>query len=283
MKLAGVIVFYNPNEDNVKKYLNYIDNVDKLYIVDNSSKDNKNIIIDKDNKVNYIPLNKNYGIAYALNKGAKTAIEEGYDWLLTMDQDSDLKDKDLKEMIKYVHENDTSKIGIISPWHVINTNIKKPNLEVDYPLEVMTSGNLVNLDIYQRVGGWDDKLFIDDVDIDYCMNLNIHGYQVVRLLYVPMKHSLGNITIRHIWPLKRDYVCSNHNYIRRYYMARNLFYLEQKYYGEFEAYFSFMKRGLKGQMKNIFVFEKDKIRKLKSIKKGIHDGKNNIMGEYNNN
>ena len=43
MKLAGVVVWYNPSDKDVKNIQSYIDELDKLYIFDNSEKkDNKN-------------------------------------------------------------------------------------------------------------------------------------------------------------------------------------------------------------------------------------------------
>ncbi len=278
MKVAAVVVFYNPNKDTVQNINSYIDRVDKLYIVDNSDNSNESLL-QENKKIEYIPNLDNYGIAKALNIGAENSIKDGYKWLLTMDQDSKLEKETLDKLINYIEKNDTKKVGIVTPWHIINTGIQKPkDLEIDYPLEVMTSGNLVNLDAYKEIGGWDNNLFIDDVDIDYCLNLNRHGYKVVRLLNAEMEHSLGNITIKHIWPFKKSYYCTNHNYLRRYYMSRNLKYLENKYKGQFDAQFAFMEGGIRGQKKNIIVFEKDKIRKLKYMKQGEKDGLQGKMG-----
>jgi GT2 family glycosyltransferase len=58
----------------------------------------------------------------------------------------------------------------------------------------MTSGNIVNLDAYEKVGGWKDWMFIDCVDTDFCMNLHKHGYKVLRLNKVIMEHHLGDRT-----------------------------------------------------------------------------------------
>ena len=83
MKLAAVIVFYNPSENNIKNISKIISSVERLYIVDNSDDD---IIRYKEtDKIKYIKLYENKGIAYALNKGAKEAIKENYKWLLTLD------------------------------------------------------------------------------------------------------------------------------------------------------------------------------------------------------
>ena len=86
MKLASVVVFYNPSDDNINNINAYKNIVDRVYVVDNSDDD---IVRLKDDKViKYIKLGQNLGIAKALNVGAEHAIADGYEWLLTMDQDS---------------------------------------------------------------------------------------------------------------------------------------------------------------------------------------------------
>lgn len=278
MKIAGIVTLYKQDDDILDNINSYIDCIDKLYIVDNNDNDNfKNKI--NDSKIEYLPNYKNIGVATALNIGAKSALKDGYKWLLTMDQDSCFEDKDsVKKMIKYLEENDTSKIGLITPWHVINTGVVKPKEEIDHPLEVMTSGNIINLDVYTEVKGFKDEYFIDDIDIEYCMNLNKNGYHIDRLNYISLNHDLGDITVKRI--LGRTFTCSNHNYIRRYYMVRNTYYLCDLYKDIFPDYCKFLKRGLRGQAKNIILFEKDKFRKIRNMYRGYKDYKKKVVGKY---
>lgn len=277
MKIAGMVTLYNPDKDVTKNIQSYLEDLTVLYVIDNSNNDNKNLL-PKSKKIVYIPNYKNVGVATALNVAAKKAIEAGYKWLLTMDQDSRFKKDSLKKMIAHISENDCQTIGLISPWHVINTGVRKPKEEIDYPLEVMTSGNIINLDAHQKVGGYKDEYFIDDIDIEYCMNLHVNGYKVVRLNYIELKHDLGNIEVKHL--LGRDFVCSNHNAIRRYYMVRNTFYLCNEYHSYFPDYCQFLKRGLRGQLQNIVLFEKDKIKKVRNMYRGYRDYKKGIKGVY---
>ena len=74
MKLAAVVVFYFPSEKNIKNINNYIDVVDKVIVVDNS--DDEIERMKNTEKIEYIKLGENKGIAYALNVGAKRAIED---------------------------------------------------------------------------------------------------------------------------------------------------------------------------------------------------------------
>lgn len=69
MKLAGVVVLYNPDQKVLDNISSYIDELDVLYLVDNSNADNSKFFLN--DKFEYIPLLKNTGIAHALNVGAK--------------------------------------------------------------------------------------------------------------------------------------------------------------------------------------------------------------------
>lgn len=100
-KIAAIVILYNPCVDvvnNIKTYINY---VDLIILVDNTEEKEFSeyascYIIDTlskimAGKVKYIPLNKNYGIAKALNIGIKEAAKEKITYVITMDQDSKFK------------------------------------------------------------------------------------------------------------------------------------------------------------------------------------------------
>ena len=277
MKICGVVVLYNPSSTINDKISSYINEIDKLFIVDNSKVDNSHLLL-KNNKIKYIPNYDNLGISSALNMAARFASDEGFDWLLTMDQDSFFEDDNLYRLIEYTKVCDYSNVGVISPWHNTKSGETRPKEDIEERIDVMTSGNLVNLSAWAKVSGWKDWFFIDNVDIEFCMNLNVNGYKIVRLNYVELEHNLGDISIKRAFG--RQFVCSNHNYIRQYYMVRNLYYLKDMYYDSFPEYIDYMVRGMRGRFKNILVWEKDKYRKIRNMIRGYRDYKHNIKGIY---
>lgn len=278
MKLACVVVFYNPSDDNVKNIDEYKDVVDKIYVVDNS--DDEICRLQNDNKIEYVNLKQNLGIAKALNIGAKKAIEEGYKWLLTLDQDSKIIKKNVTDMLLFLDKHENEKdIGLISPFQDIQMNEEIPNVEFQDMIEVMTSGNIINLDVYKKIGGFKDWLFIDCVDTDYCMNLHKNGYRVLRLNTVVMEHHLGDKTFHRFFG--KIYDCSNHSAIRRYYITRNNLYIRDMYMKLYPDYCKKLIRIQKGQIKRVLLFEKNKIKKIKMIIKGYIDYKNGYTGKYN--
>ena len=275
MKLAAVVVFYNPSDENINNINNYIDSIDKLFIVDNT--DDEIIRIKDDKKIEYIKLKENKGIAFALNEGAKHAIDDGFKYLLTMDQDSKITSDIVDKMKDYLINNNDNKVGLISPYQDIDAKDDKTDKDVEDMIEVMTSGNIINLDAYQDIGGFKDWLFIDCVDTDYCMNLHRHGYKVLRLNNIVMKHELGNLVVHKLFG--KEYPCYNHNPIRRYYIVRNNLYINDMYKDLYPDYCAWLLRVQKGQVKRIIAFEKNKIEKLTMMYKGYKDYKKGIKGK----
>lgn len=289
MKIAGVVVLYNPDE-NVKKNIDsYINNLDILYVVDNSPEPNDNSKYYKGKKIKYISNHGNKGIAYALNVGAKEAIKTKNEWLLTMDQDSSFKGDSLSKMIAFLKEIKNNsficetlsisyeKLGILSTLQRTELNRNNEEKGISYPLVVMTSGNLINLNIYKEVGGFKDWLFIDAVDFDYCLNVRKHRYEIVQMSTAELIHNLGNVE-KHVL-LGKTMFATNHNANRRYYITRNRHYLYDLYHSEFEDYCKLEVGRTKKELIKILLFEKNKFAKIKAIYMGYRDYKKGIKGE----
>ena len=149
MRFAGVVVIYNPDKSVLKNIDSYIDGIEKLYVVDNSE-DIDNSKMFKNKKIEYIRNGSNLGIAEALNIGSNKAIKDGFDWILTMDQDSRFYKDHIFKMINYINNNDTNDVGIVSPFHSILQTRGINYIGISEPLLVMTSGNLVNLKAYEK-------------------------------------------------------------------------------------------------------------------------------------
>ncbi|MEG0093579.1 MAG: glycosyltransferase [Erysipelotrichaceae bacterium] len=280
MKYAGVVVLYNPIEEDVKDNISsYIDNLDCIYLVDNSEIDNHKMF-ENNRKIVYLPNKKNLGIAKALNVGATNAIQDGFDWLLTMDQDSKFELNALSIMKNYIENNEiVESLGIVSPFHktLVTSEIVKTGIEK--PIIVMTSGNLINLKVYQKIKGFKDWMFIDCVDFDYCLNLIRNGFEIIQLNNAILNHELGDLVKRKVFG--KTIFSDNHNYIRRYYIVRNRHYIYDEYHNDFPEYCAAEIRCTKAEVRNVIFFEKDKLRKLWYMYKGYRDYKKGIKGAYN--
>lgn len=279
MKIAGMVTLYHPDKTISNNIMSYLPCLDKLYVVDNTPNMNNEDLLPKSPKIEYIFNNENKGIATALNIAAMKAIKDKYKWLLTMDQDSCFKKNALEELILFLNNYKNKKeIGLISPWHKLSIDLVKPDSDIDYPVEVMTSGNIINLDAYKDINGFKDWLFIDAVDFEYCMNLNIHNYKVIRLNKVSLEHDLGAIEVKKI--LGHKFICSNHNHVRKYYIVRNTLTVCKMYEEYFPDYMKYLRKSVRGQFINTILIEKNKFKKLRAMIRGLRDYKKGIKGIY---
>ena len=90
-KVVAGIVTFNPEINCLDNNISSIYNqVDEIYIVDNGSDNWEEIkkLINNYKKIMIKRLYINQGIAKALNELCSMAIVNGYDWILTLDQDT---------------------------------------------------------------------------------------------------------------------------------------------------------------------------------------------------
>lgn len=272
-KIAACVVLYNPPLQVISNIQSYYPFVDCLIAVDNSEQKNEAIADAlQSNFLNviYHPLNANLGIATALNIACKMAVDKGFDWLLTMDQDSSFMADDLSKMIADIDaiEARYGKVGIITPYHVLAEGFTEA-LKEDFTVRkiAMTSGNLLNLKAYQVAGAFEEKLFMDLVDYEYCLRLRKNTYNIIQDNKVRLKHLLGNFRIHRFFGKKIG--ISNHNYQRRYYMTRNSLIVGARHYKTDKHFFYNTLLNLILDPFLILFYEDNKLAKMKSIWKGI--------------
>ncbi|MEA2048180.1 MAG: glycosyltransferase [Campylobacterota bacterium] len=276
-KVAAVVLLYYPTKEILLNLDTYKHHVNHLYIIDNSEKV-QSILPQNDTLVysNHITLlhdKENIGVSKALNCALIEAKKTGFEWLLTMDQDSFFEENHMNEYLDHFKKCDRTNAGIISPLH--NPKFVKSNIQNFYSEEevVMTSGNLVNITHALEVGGYNEDLFIDEVDHEFCFKLHKYGYRVLQDQTVSMNHSLGR-------PHKDFSHINLYPPQRLYYMLRNYFYLKKEYSKE-HPYF-FRQRDfylLKFFIKQL-IFSNDRIASIKMMYRGYLDYKNNIVGKY---
>lgn len=229
-KIAGICILYNP-ENNIYENINsYINNIDRLYIIDNSLEKKQNLLnsINSSEKIIYFHHPENIGIGKAINLIAKLSLENNFKFLLTMDQDSYFENGSFKKLIEFINNNDTEEIAIYSPIHYLNKNTILPKNDFDYLEIVMTSGNIIRLNAWLNINGFNEELFIDHVDHDYCFRLIEKSYKIIRYNKSVLIHKLGETTI-FIKLGKKQIDYREYSPIRIYYMFRNGFYIIHKY------------------------------------------------------
>jgi rhamnosyltransferase len=276
---SAVVVLFNPNSLVISNISSFADSVACIYVIDNSSFSNENLFynVSYKNKLKYVFNNENKGIATALNIGCQLAIEAGMEWVLTMDQDSTFLNFS-SEVISFILNND-SKAALYYPNYIIEGQVYDKYIkEAKKPIVVMTSGNLINLSVYEKVLGFEDKLFIDYVDIDYCLKLKKLGYKIENLPMLKLKHELGQSFYKSFFSYKA--IVTNHSSLRRYYITRNRLYVSKKYRKVSAVFYQAEKRIFINDILKIIFFEKNKFSKFKSVIRGYLDYKNNNYGIF---
>ena len=290
--VAAVIITYNVENDFKERINKLKGKVDEIIVVDNGSKaETINMLKELEKEVTVIYLEDNKGIASALNKGIKYSIEKGYNWILTLDHDSIITDNMIKNMLtcyEGLNNELKEKVAMLVPVHVeekeyqngSNINEEKDSNSYIEVLTEITSGALTKAEIYKNVGMYDEKLFIDLVDHDYCLSLNKKGFKIIQVNNATLIHNLGESVKKSVLGLKM--IPTNHSPLRRYYMSRNRHYIWDKYKEDFPSWVLTDKRRFITENLKIVLFEDNKIEKFKYIKRGIKDYRSNIFGKFNN-
>jgi rhamnosyltransferase len=231
--LAGYLLLYHPTSailDNVTTYLHV---VNVLYVVDNSDKKFDTALINQlcllSAKIVFLPQKSNLGYAAGQNIGAEMATVAGYKWLLQMDQDSYLTG-DTFISLWQSEILDTNDVGLISASYTESYDRwqKKYNDNFNEIHFAISSGNIINLNIWKEVNGFEEKLFIDEIDHDYCLKLRRHHYKVLITKKILLQHTIGYVH-KEVDDLSKEKEISLHIPLRYYYMARNVLYVCKKY------------------------------------------------------
>lgn len=258
--IVAVVIWYHPEISFLENIISYSSNVDDVIIVDNSENDNMLMLKDLP-EVHYISLHHNAGIAAALNRGVAAAAALGADWVLTMDQDSRFAINDIEFLVASAWDmQDDTEVAVVGA--ITDPKLEK-TFEYNEVSSVITSGSLNRLSSIQAVGGFDEKLFIDCVDFDFCFRLRRSGYKIIMDKSCKLDHRRGTPTI-FTWR-GRTWKTYNYSSIRYYYQVRNNLYLGRR----FPDYRKESKRKVHRILRNVLFFETNKLSKLSAIVQGI--------------
>lgn len=269
---AGIVT-YNPDIDRLRQNIEAINRqVDKVVIVDNNSKNIELIInlVDKYCNASIIRNDSNLGIAKALNQIMEVASKNNAEWVLTLDQDSVVSNGLVEEYWKYVNVENVGMLTCIIKDR--NTDGYKVGVSGEKYSEVercFTSGCFTKVEAWRKVGGFDEKMFIDYVDYDLCLSIREAGYIIIRVNIEGLLHELGNS--KDVRFLGRNWVVSNHSSFRKYYIVRNRLYYIKKHANSLNTLLEM--RHLLGFITLTMFREPNKLNNLKAILKGLRDYK----------
>lgn len=273
-KCIGGIITYNPEIDRLSQCIQKaVQECQKVVVVDNGSANVGDIVqlVETFENSYIIENERNFGIAKALNQVFCEAVKQNYKWVLTLDQDTVIPDN-LLERYSQAISNNFINLAIICPqihddlskktWPVLNEGERERYVE-----KCITSASLNNVKMWDAVGGFDEKLFIDEVDHDYCYRVRKSNGKILLVDNVTINHTIGNSKIYTI--LGKEIIVRNHSAFRKYYITRNILLVDRKQHKKIT--FLAIQHCVLFLVKTL-IFEDQKKEKVVACFKGFMDG-----------
>lgn len=188
----------------------------------------------------YVPLERNVGLAAAQNRGIECVRAAGCDHVLLLDQDSepapDMVERLLHALMRLAQQGarvaavgprwrdrhgggDTPfvRLGVGRMHNLPCTNDAGGVVECD---TLVASGCLIPVPALDAIGPMDERLFIDQIDVEWGIRAQANGFSLYGVCDAVLHHGIGERMVR-VWfaPRRRMPV---HAPLRDYYLIRNI-------------------------------------------------------------
>ncbi len=262
MKIAAVVVTYHPDKslltENIKAFIEYVDKV----IIWQNSEDSLDYLSKWKDKIIFLGNGKNVFIAKALNSAISYSLENSYDFLLTMDQDS--RWIDFKGFIDTVEKTSNNEnVAIYAPN--VNGYLTDSSIEYKDIEWVIQSGMLLNLHIINGLGGFREDYQIYGVDEEFCYWIRINGKKTRCYTNYHLAQRYGEAK-----KSRFGFTVYNYSPLVRYFLIRNMIWMKREF-----PQSTITRRILHviyDNYRDILLVENDKFAKLKGFTCGIYDG-----------
>jgi rhamnosyltransferase len=297
-RIAAIVVTFHPSRQTLRLLLQAVKpQTEAIVIVDNTpgGADFSEVV---PSDVVVILNGVNVGLATAQNYGIRWAEERGFTHILMLDQDS-LPEQDCVQRL-YETACDLSAKGlavaVVGPCVLDHrtgraysfkrftwTGIKHQYCSGDTAAIaadfVIASGSLTAIETLRTVGPMDEGLFIDRIDIDWCLRAATLGLGIYGICSARMRHEPGERS-RRIW-VGRWTEAAVHSPERSYYMIRNSILLYRRPYAPLRWIFNDV-LWLIGVVLISCAVAPNRIRRLSLVFKAIWDGMRRIQGPLGN-
>jgi rhamnosyltransferase len=235
--ILSVIICFHPNVKKLNRLITSIEaGVGQIILFNNGGLDESELII-KSSKVIVESRGQNIGLAAALNIGCDIAVKNGIKFLIAFDQDSNPGEGMIPilqaELLEW-HAKDP-RVVAIGPQLVDERGGKRvtsPFVQfrrfgfnkwsgdgVQSVSQLITSGCMIDLRIWDKTNRFDDKLFIDFVDNNWCWRMIRKGHIILGTTSVSMPHEISERIEKRI-----NFSTNTYSPERRYFQVRNAVY-----------------------------------------------------------
>jgi rhamnosyltransferase len=194
VRTFACIVTYEPDLGILAENLRAVARqVDAVIVVDNGS---ENVSTFADELPESVVLNRlpaNRGLSVAMNIAVQSAESQHAEFVLMLDQDSVVVPGLVATLLADLDENeDLAMVGPRIDDRNLESDVAHDGRGLERVNACITSGSLIRVDDWKRVGGWDEALFIDYVDFDFCLRLRSRGRAIGIDHRTALHHSIGD-------------------------------------------------------------------------------------------
>lgn len=282
VKICALVIGYHPGSEVVEHISSYSRGVDYLYFYDNSEKRNKELedSLSKMENAEYIFKGENLGLCVPINEAFYLAREREMDWLITFDQDSVADAGMISRMREFANSSECNgSIAIIAPSvNEIDRSMGVKSRYYTYYDRVIQSGAMHRLAAIEKIGPYNEDLFIDEVDYEYCVRCRMQGYHIVKLDHALLMHNRLDDGVERKLVNGKMIRINKYSPMRYYYRYRNALYCYDKYW-DVDPIYGLDCLSTIETLNNMVNYDDDSETKLRAMEKAKRDYENGFMGK----
>jgi GT2 family glycosyltransferase len=212
-RILYILLTYYPKEKEIMRIIHSLSPCN-VVIVDNTPNNESNLKpIIFPSFAKYLPQSKNLGYDGGVNVGFQYGMQHGFDWMIILNDDITLSQKDFVYATKQLQLLKSGiagpKIGTLDPMR-FSTIFKKSNANITDPYAYVSGAFLaIHRDVIISIGMMYEPYFIYFEDCDYSMCVKKAGFPIFELrlntFYHQESKSIGQKSF-----LKEYYHARNH-------------------------------------------------------------------------
>ena len=198
VKILVVIVTYNPDITLLRETVTLLSKqADTILLYDNNSQNYRDIVNAQfpQNTILH-PCQENKGLPSHYNDAIQYGQENGFDFLLILDQDSSFDETFLTAYKQSLSDNFLCFVPLLVHNDDCYNDFypAKTKGKTELVSRSINSGALLNLKAFPTQLRFDEDLFIDCVDFDFFDKLQKFGFKILRVNSAKLHISLGSIS-----------------------------------------------------------------------------------------
>jgi rhamnosyltransferase len=190
-KVVAIVVTFNPDLTLLEKCLASVsEQVDKIIIVDNASKNVENVTaLCEKFRCDFLENRFNAGVPYALKRGVEHSLHYSPEWILFLDQDSIVFDGAIAKAMQLYHtlpNHLRAQIGIIA----LGQRESQSPCTMREVVYHTFSGTLIKTELAREIP-FRVNFFLDQADFDLYARVREQGYKTELIDCKLMQHRIG--------------------------------------------------------------------------------------------